>query len=156
MNPHRLTFGAVLTVFLTTSQPVPAQPQPSEQHKRLEFFVGDWKSEGEEKSSPAGPGAKSTSTEHCEWFDGQFHVVCGADITESGRKSKELVVLGYDSQAAVYTRYHIGSDGQSSMATAKLEGKTWRWQGGSKGMQVRFPWTETSADSFDFEVEVSG
>ena len=40
-------------------------------------------------------------------------MLCRADITEPGRKSKELVVLGYDSEAAVYTRYNIGSDGRS-------------------------------------------
>ena len=154
MFPRPLTAGAVLAVVFA-SQPVTAQPQPSEQHKRLQFFVGDWKIEGEEKASPSGPAAKSTATEHCEWFEGHFHVLCRADVTEPGRKSKELVVLGYDSEAAVYTRYNIGSDGQGALATARLEGKMWQWQGGAKGMQVRFPWTETSADSYDFEVEMS-
>ena len=56
MFPRALTAGAVLAVVFA-SQPVTAQRQPSEQHKRLQFFVGDWKIEGEEKASPSGPGA---------------------------------------------------------------------------------------------------
>ena len=134
-------------------------PQPSPEHKRLQFFVGDWKVEGDIKQSAFGPAGKMTATQHCEWFDGQFHVTCRGEGTELGVKSKDLVIFGYDAAQGVYTRYNIGSSGEGALATAKLDGKIWRWQGGekdtTKGMQVRFPATEVSPDSYTFQVDVS-
>ena len=100
---------------------------------------------------------KATTT--CEWFEGHFQAICRSDVTSPEGSSKELEVLAYDATNAAYTRYSIGSFGESAFATGKLEGKTWRWHGEppTKGekTQYDFSWTETSSDSYTLQVEVS-
>ena len=145
------------TVALTAQGP--GAPKPGPEHKRLEFFVGKWQFEGEIKKTDFGPAGKMTGTEQCEWFEGGFHVICRGEGSIGGQRSKELVVLGYDRESGVFTRYNIGSSGEGGFATAKIDGKVWRWQGvhpaAQNGMRFRFPWTETSADTYTGTVEIS-
>ena len=154
MRARLLTVGLMLSVATLSGQQ-PAQPGP--EHKRLQFFVGEWKFEGETKGQ-SGASSKVTGTERCEWFDGRFHVVCRGEATEEGRVTKELTLLGYD-PSGVYTRSNIGSSGEGGFATAKLDGKVWRWEGSfprtDKTGHYRFPWTETSPDSYTALVEMS-
>jgi hypothetical protein len=87
-------------------------------------------------------------------------VVCRSDATTPEGNSKTLEVLTYDSNSGAYTHYNIGSLRESSLfSTGKLEGKTWRWHAepGTKGQKQVYDywWTETSANSYTFNVAVS-
>ena len=59
----------------------PAAPKPGPEHARLAYFVGKWKTEGEMKPGPMGPGGKMSGTDTCEWYDGHFSVVCRSEGT---------------------------------------------------------------------------
>jgi len=152
--------GSILLFVAAALPPAFAQgaPQPTAEHKRLEYFVGKWRGEGDMKASAFGPAGKSVITSTCEWFAGHFHVVCRSESSSPEGTSREVVVLGYDPAKKVYTRYNYGSDGSGSFALGSLDGKTWRWRGAlqkeGEGTQFNFAWTETSPDSYVFKVDV--
>src|ERR687894_2577906 len=86
-----LTIGSIQVAAAQGQQP----PKPGPEHKRLGFFVGTWKGEGEMKPGPMGPGGKMTSTDTCEWFEGRFAVVCRYEGKGPMGPSKGLGILGY-------------------------------------------------------------
>jgi hypothetical protein len=154
--------AALVTVATHTAlgQTPPGPPAPGPEHQRLQFFVGNWKYEGEIKESPFGPAGKlAAATQSCEWFEGGFHVICRSDMTGPEGNEKELEVLAYDRDRRTYTRYNIGSSGQSAFAIGRLDGNTWHWQGEgtieAKTARFDLSWTETSADSLVFKADVT-
>jgi hypothetical protein len=131
--------GIASAVSVIAASQSERRPQPTAEHQRLGYFVGQWKT-----TNPAG-------SHTCEWFDGRFQVICRS---ENGTQ-KELVILGYSPQARGYTRYNIGSAGENAFATGTLDGKTWRWQGETRGgatPKIDFSWTETTQDSYTWKV----
>ncbi len=113
----------VLVSALAYAQ-TPSKPGPEEQ--RLGVWVGSWQEERETKAGPRGTPQKSTLTEECEWFTGNFQVVCRPEVTgPKGEKISELEVLAFDHAKNVYTYYAITSNGQSRQATATVSGQTW-------------------------------
>jgi Protein of unknown function (DUF1579) len=157
MFQRLLTLGILLGVVVGT-QVVSGQalqkPQPGPEHQRLEFFVGRWQVEGDDKF-----GGKVTRTSTCEWFDGRFHVICRADSTSSLRgNTKDLELLTYDSEQRAVCELQHRQLWDSTLATGKLDGKTWRWTGeaATKGKPViDILWTETSADTYTIKVGLS-
>ena len=69
-----------------------------------------------------------------------------------------MEILGFDPDEGVYTRYNYSSDGSGAFARGKLVGNTWDWRGsgkaGNKNVEVHFPWTMTSSDSYTAKVEI--
>jgi hypothetical protein len=160
MIEHLLALGVLVLGNLAASDRLIAQQkQPGPEHQRLQFFVGQWRSEADIKASEFGAAGKETATQTCEWFDGRFHIICRTDATSPGGSNKQIEVLTYDSNRQAYTRYNMGSFGESVLATGTLDGKTWRWRDESKTkgkvIRVDFPWTETSPDSYTFKIEMS-
>lgn len=137
------TFTIVLVLAAATASGRAQTPQLRPEHKSLEFFVGKW---GDGPAKPSASSGAAGAVESCEWFDGRFHVVC--------RSQDDLSVLGFDPAQGVYTRFNITREGHQTMATGKLDGKTWRWRGGDKpgAKTMHFTWTETSQDSYAYVV----
>ena len=82
MKPIKLAI-LVASVLFTAAVAAQAQekkmeaPKPGPEVKKLGYFVGTWKSEGELKENPFGmPPGKYAGTDNCEWFHGGFQVVC--------------------------------------------------------------------------------
>ncbi len=79
----RKTSAAILVAMLIIAtfgfaQNPPQKPTPPE-HKKLEYFAGNWTMEGDMKPSPFGPAGKFTATEHNEWMPGGFFLVSHSD-----------------------------------------------------------------------------
>src|SRR5262249_17738959 len=64
---------AILSAIAAQS-PTPA-PTPGPEVKKLDYFAGNWKIEGDAKPGPMGPGGKFTGTEHNEWMPGGFFLL---------------------------------------------------------------------------------
>lgn len=136
-----------------------APPKPGPELKRIGYFVGTWKTEGEDKPGPMGPGGKSTMTEKAEWMPGGFFVVSHSDGMTPMGAAHGLGVMGYDVNNKVYTYNAFDSMGQAISATGTVTGDTWNWKSESKvgtmTMSVRVTIKEVSPTAYTFKLEMS-
>jgi hypothetical protein len=70
---HMLVALGVLGFVCAATAAVQAQEaKPGPEHKKLEYFVGDWTTEGEAKATPFSPAYKWSGTFSWEWLPGKF------------------------------------------------------------------------------------
>jgi hypothetical protein len=160
---------AVLAVCLVVSMSgqrvLAAQAQPTKpgpEHKRLGYFVGKWKTEGEMKPGPMGPGGKMTSTDTCEWFEGNYSVVCRYEGTGPMGPSKAMGIIGYNPEEKVYTYYAVDNSSMNMASVPKgtVKGNTWTYTDegtmGGKKFKSRVIIKEVSPSSQTFVMEFQG
>ena len=111
------------TAILLAQAP-PEPPKPGPEHKKLEAFVGTWKSEGEMKENGYVPAGKSVSTSTCTWGPGGFFVDCRAEGESFPRTH---YIVAYDSHAKVYTQFYASSAGLVGGGTGTVDGNIWTW-----------------------------
>jgi len=141
----------------------PAQPaKPGPEHQRLGYFVGTWKTEGEMKAGPMGPGGKITSTDTCEWFDGRFSVVCHYTGTSPMGPSKSIGIMSYSPEEKVYTYYGVDNSNMAmtTIPRGTVQGNTWTYtdestMGGQK-VKSRVTIKEVSPTAYTFTMEMQG
>ena len=156
--------------LLTAAAAAPAQekkseekkmemPKPAAEHKRMGYFVGNWKSESDVKPGPWGAGGKMAGDAQCAWMQGEYFVVCHETATGTMGRVQGLSVFGYDANAKQYTWNGFNSMGENEHATGKVDGKVWTYENESamagKTMKGRYTITETSPTSYDFKFETS-
>ena len=155
---------AAMTVVVLLAAPLLAQapagpPKPGPEHKRLNYFVGKWVSEGDEKPGPFGPGGKFSGTETTEWFPGGFFIVSHSDMKGSMGAAKGHSMMGYSAEEKAYTFHMIDSMGFEISARGKVVGDTWTWTNdmkmGGKKMKGRFTMKEISPTSYTMKFELS-
>jgi len=152
--------GLVLASAGMTAQP--PKPTPGPEHKRLAFFAGQWKMEGESKESPMGPAGKFTGTETCDWFAGGFQLVCHSKGTGPKGPITGMSVMGYDPATKSYTYYAASSLGDNFFVHGQVQGKVWTWSDEAmmEGKKIKFTATVTeespTSSSFKFEMSVDG
>lgn len=123
------SFAAVLA-FLIFALAIYAQmqmPQPAPELKKLDYFVGTWKSDADMKPTPFGPGGKVTGTDHIEWMQGNFFLLIHSTFSGAMGNGIEVAVMGYDAARKVYTYSSYNSAGEHDTATGTVEGDTWTW-----------------------------
>lgn len=103
----------------------PPPPKPSPEHKKLEYFRGTWKTEGEIKANEFIPAAKFVTTETNTLDPGGFFL-------ETHRAGGQIIprtvgIIAYDSHAKVYTLYYANSAGLVGTGTGTVNGNTWTW-----------------------------
>jgi hypothetical protein len=152
------SLGVLVLGGVVRAQAPPA-PKPGAEHKPMGYFVGKWKSEGEMKAGPMGPGGKLTSTDTCEWFAGGFHVVCRGEGTGPMGKMSSIGVIGYSQADKAYTFYGIDNMGTGELAHGQKSGGTWTYTSTSnfagQTFQSRYTITETSPTAYTFKWESS-
>jgi hypothetical protein len=136
-------------------------PKPGPEHKRLGYFVGKWKAEGEVKPGVMGPGGKMTATDTCEWFEGQMSVICHSEGKGPMGPSKSVGILGYNPEEKVYTYYGVDNHmSMSSIPKGKVQGDTWTYTDesmmGGKKMRSRVTIKELSPTEYTFRMEIQG
>lgn len=107
------------------AQAPPEPPKPGPEHKKLEYFLGTWKTEGEIKANEFVPAAKFVTTETYTLDPGRFYL-------EFRRAEGQIIprmvgIVAYDSQAKVYTSYYANSAGLVGIGTGTVNGNTWTW-----------------------------
>jgi len=137
----------------------PQKPQPGPEHKKLAYMLGKWTSEDEVKPGPYGPGGKMTSTETCEWFTGEFAVVCRSDAKTPMGVEKALSIMSYDPGEGHYVYFETNTSGENVVAKGTVAGRTWTWTGqsrmGGKVWRSRFVLTEVPPDGATYKFEMA-
>ena len=147
---------------LSAQTPAPAAAKPGPEHQRLAYFLGKWTTEGEMKPSPMGPGGKMISTDSCEWFDGQFALICRSVGKSPAGPSRSIGIMSYSSEEKVYTYYGIDNTAMtmSTVPKGKVSGDTWTYDdeammGGQK-VKSRVTIKELSPTAYTFKMEIMG
>jgi hypothetical protein len=148
-----------LGVTIIGAQESGAPPKPGPEHAKLAYFAGKWIAEGEMKPSFYGPGGKFTSTETCEWFSGNFALVCNSEGQMFGSTVKGLSVLSYDPGEKTYVYFETNSMGENTFSRGTVDGDIWTWTGENKmdgkTIHSRFTLKRLSDDSYSYKFEAA-
>lgn len=157
-----IAMATVLTAWCATAafaQPK-EMPKPTPEHQKLGYFVGTWSTTGEMKPSPFGPGGKMTGTDTCEWFAGNFAVVCRTEGTSPMGPMKGIGIMGYNTDEKVYTYYGLDNSPMNMATVPKgtLQGDTWTYTDESMMMgqkvKSRFIMATKSPTSYSMKWEM--
>ena len=152
-----IAIATILLIAAAAAQP-PA-PKPGPELKKLDYFTGNWASEGDSKPGPMGPGGKMTMNQEAKWMDGGFFVVIHSDYKTPEGDGTGMAFLGYDPQDKVYTYDEFNSQGEPVHAKGTVDGDTWTWTSDMKmGPQTakgRFTEKILSPTSYTFKFEMS-
>lgn len=151
-----LLLSSVLIASTAFAQP--AMPKPGPEHKKLDYFVGNWSSEGDMKPSPMGPGGKMNMQEENKWMDGGFFVVIHSSFTSAMGNGSGIAFLGYDPQEKVYTYDEFNSYGESNHSKGTVDGDTWTWlsdvKAGPQTVKGRYTMKILSPTSYSYKFEM--
>ena len=130
-----------------------AQP-PGPEQRKLEYFVGKWRSEVDIKASANSPAAKASGTEDCEWF-ANTHIVCRSESTGPSGLYKAMRVISYVPAVKQYASYTVDSIGYAVLSLGQLQGSTWTFATEFSGGKTRYT-VKTSRDSYTAMSEYAG
>jgi hypothetical protein len=135
-------------------------PKPAPELKKLDYFAGNWTSEGNMNPGPMGPGGKFTEAGHGAWMDGGFFLVIHTDFKGGAMgNATGTAYMGYDPQDKVYTYDAFSSMGENIHSKGTLDGDTWNWTNefkmGPQTMKARYTMKILSPDSYTFKFEMS-
>lgn len=134
-------------------------PKPGPENKKLGYFVGTWKMDGEMKSGPMGPGGHMVGTSKCSWFEGGYTVVCNDSGKGPMGPMKGMGILTYDREDKSYEYFGIDNMGMAEKAEGKIEGDNWVYTNESKmngkTFKGRYSIMNTKPDGYDFKWEMS-
>src|SRR5208283_2062405 len=151
--------AAMFLLPLIVQAQAPQMPKPGPELKKLDYFMGTWKMDGDMKPSPYGPGGKFSGTDHNEWMTGGFFLVTHSDSKSSMGEGKGLAVMGYNTDDKVYTYHAFDSMGEAISATGAVQGDTWTWHSedkmGGKVMKGRYTVNVLSPSSYTFKFEMA-
>ena len=154
MTKRREAVAAGLALVSCIALTAQGPPKPAAEHQRLAYFVGQWTNQGEMKG-PFGPGGKIMSTDTCEWFEGQFAVMCRSEGKSPLGPMKSVGIISYSAEEKVYTYYAIDNSGMTMTTVQRgtVKGDTWTFTGGQK-VKVRVMIKEVSPTSYTFMMEM--
>ena len=149
------TFIASLLLTGTASAQM-QMPKPGPEHKKLDYFTGNWTCDGDMKPSPMGPGGKMTMTDDSKWMDGGFFVVIHSQFKSASMgDGNGIAFLGYDADEKKYTYNEFNSQGEPSASKGTVDGDTWTWISDMKSMKGRFTETIVSPTVYSFKFDMS-
>ena len=150
------TLNCVALAVAFAQNPPPA-PTPGPELKKLDYFAGNWKVEGEAKPGPMGPGGKFSGTDRNEWMAGRFFLVGHGTMTSPTGNETSLGIYGYEPNEKVYTFQEYSSSGKTIHATGTVAGDTWTWTSeekmNGKTMRARYTVKVTSPAAYTFKLE---
>jgi Protein of unknown function (DUF1579) len=159
MRTRFVVLATVLGFVAAAAAQTPQPPKPGAEHKRIDYFVGKWNFSGEAKASPMGPAGKTSGTEECSWFAGNFFLVCNSSMTGPLGAVKGQSIMSYDPAEKTYTFYAFNSIGIGFFVRGQVAGKVWTWTFETnmegKSMKGRFTVTEETPTSYAFKMEAS-
>ena len=120
-------------------QTEPAPPGP--EHRRLDAFVGTWKTRGQQHESPFGPAAKFTATESYEWLAGGFFLVHRLNGHFGDSPAACIEVIGHDPARRAYALHTFYNNGTTNAWELREQSGTWtltgEWDTPEGPVQVR-------------------
>ena len=103
----------------------PEQLKHGAEHEKLAYFLGKWVYEEEVKPTAHSRSGKYSYTESCEWFSGEFAIVCRS-YKQSG-SPRDLSIMGYDYGEKTYTYFQTSSNGETGFQRGTIDGDVWTW-----------------------------
>lgn len=146
-----VSLGVVVLTFACAES---AHAQPSPEQKKLEYFVGKWKTDVDIKATAAAPASKASGTEDCEWF-ANLHIVCKAESTTAAGNYRTMRVLSYVPALKAYSQYSVDSLGYAVLSVGQLQGSTWTFTTELPGMKLRSI-MKTGGDGYSSTSEYAG
>ena len=160
MKPRMSAICVVLLMFaaIVLAQP-PQLPKPGPEIKRLQYYVGTWKSEYELKPGPMGPGGKMTAVDQSEMMPGGFFVETRTDGKGAIGVLKGLAIMGYDAAEKVHTYDAFNNFGEVDHFKGAVQGDTWTWTSegkiGGNLTKMRFTAKEVSPTMYTMKFEMA-
>ena len=136
-------------------------PKPGPEHKKLDYLVGDWTTQGEATATPFSPAYKWSGTFTYEWLPGEFFLLRRLDSKRSDiGTTKSVQIAGYDTESKMYTWYGVNSrGGGGNVAKMTLTSDTWTDTGErtveGKTFKVRRTIKMVPPDAIDYKLEYS-
>jgi hypothetical protein len=131
---------------------------PTPEHKKMDYFAGNWKLQGTMKLSPTVPGGDFTSTEHSEWVSGNFFLQTHSSMHSVMGDVRGVRVMEYNADDKLYTYNAYNSLGEHQMAIGHIEGNIWTWTSEAKMNGViakgRYTITVVSPIVYTFKYDV--
>jgi hypothetical protein len=128
-------------------------PKHGAEHEKLAYFLGRWVYEEDVKPTAYSRSGKYVYTESCEWFAGEFAIVCHS-YNQNGTP-RALSIMGYDLGAKTYTYFQTHSNGESGFSRGTIEGDTWTWTDDSKITHGRFTEKTVNSDMATYTYEMA-
>ncbi len=161
MKTHFVLFicMTLLPVFAASVRAQTELPKPAPELRKLDYFAGTWRAEGEVKPGPMGPGGKFTGTNKIQWMNGGFFLVTHSDFSGAMGKGSETAYMGYDSNDKMYTYDSFNTLGEADHAKGTVKGDTWTWLSetrmGPETIKGRLTLKMLSATAYSFKFETS-
>lgn len=137
-----------------------AQTAPTPEHKKMGVWVGTWTDESKSEDTPfGGKAGTSKGTSSCEWFEGEYQVVCNGESSGPMGKTKSLAILTYSTEKKQYLGFHMASTGEFTYPPIKVDGSVWTWYdsitSAGKTYQFRVAINFTSSREYTVKTEYS-
>ena len=136
--------------------------KPAPELQKLDYFVGEWLTEGTIAPGPWGAGGPFSWTENTKWMSGNFFLVGHWDFkmpSELGGPGEEIFVIGYDAHRNVYTFDAFSSLGLHQISEGSVNGDTWTWTSraayGAQTVHQRMIMKVLSPTSYILKFEIS-
>ena len=170
MSRHPRVFASLLALCLVgIASAAPAaepakSPALSAEQAELGFLVGKWTMSGSLESHPLFASTAVTGKMTCEWFAGQFAVLCRVEqqSKSAGAPTKALRIFGYSPEAKAYTSYGLTDTGHVSIDVdlGSFAGGAWTFTADERvlnGQKVKFreQLTKVSPTSFKLSQELA-
>jgi hypothetical protein len=137
-----------------------APPKPAPEHQKLDYLLGTWTTETENKASVFGPAGKSTGKQIVEKMPGGFFITMRWEGKSPAGPMHGLGVMGYDIKSKAYTFSGFDNMGWRGLGEGKIQGKIWTWTTedhmGDKVVKGRYTMTEISPTAYTYKYEVQG
>ena len=131
-----------------------ARAQPAPEQKKLDYFVGKWRSDIDVKASANSPASKASGMEDCEWF-ANAHVVCRGESTGPAGLYKSMRVISYVPTLKQYASYTVDSIGYAVLSLGQVQGTTWTFTADYGSVKTRYT-MRTAKDSYSAVSEYAG
>ncbi len=87
------------------------QAQPGPELKKLAYFIGTWRGQGEMRASMFGPAGTVSNTTRNEWTLNKFFYISHHEEQNTSGTFEVLSITGYDPEKKVYVSYSFDMQG---------------------------------------------
>lgn len=134
-------------------------PKPGPEHKKLDYFAGDWLLEARMKVGPQDGNGVVLITEHNQWMPGGFFLLTHSEGKMPMGVVTGIAIMGYDAEQKAYTFHEFNSAGEADSALGALSGDTWTWtseaRSGGAVSKSRYTVRQISSSSYSFKYEMA-
>lgn len=112
--------------------------RPGAEHRRLDEFVGTWRTEGVIRAGEHGPEATFTATDRYEWMAGGFFLIHHVSARMGEGELTALEIIGYDPATGTYPMRSFDSLGNTGAHQAMLRDSVWTFTSATERFTGRF------------------